>query len=242
MVFGFRWTHPWFYAGAQVQLDSDVDGKEFRTARQEMLSPAEDEMRFMFGAGVTALPELKLTAEGNFEGLGNWEIRGTGDMRQTLQYSLTRVPVSYIDRIFLGLKAKELLWGYDVRKMTGWDIDLAPWIQFKPFVGYKVTDGLSACFEMGFGSGFQVYAHPMEQQQFVNEKSNFYIKPNIIWAAGNGLEIRAWYMFTQITYGDLNSTFTDRKNSYIPRKEDSSNNLVESVVKHQLALELVWSF
>jgi hypothetical protein len=47
-------------------------------------------------------------------------------------------------------------------------------------------------------------------------------------------------MFTQITYDDLNSTFIDRKNSYIPRKEDSSNNLVESVVKHQLALELVW--
>jgi hypothetical protein len=243
MAFGFRWTHPWFYASAQLQLDSDVDGVEIRDFRGvETWSGAADEMRFMFGAGVTLLPELKLTVEGNFEGLGNWEMRGTGDLRQTLQYKLTLVPVPYLDRIFLGVKAKELLWGYDIKKLAGWNIDLGPWMQIKPFIGYQVTEGFSACFEMGFGSGYQVYAHPRNDQQFVNEASNIYIKPNVIWALKNGFELRAWYMFTKITYDDLNATFTDRKNSYIPRKEDSSNNLVDAVVKHQVALELVWSF
>jgi hypothetical protein len=243
-AFGFRWNHPWFYAAAQVKLDTDVDGSEILdSGRRKVWSGAGDEMRFMFGAGFTLLPELLVTAEGNFEGLGNWEARGTGDLRQTIQYEFSRIPVPVVDRFTLGVKAKELLWGYDVIEITGWDITLKPWIQIKPFINFKVTGEFTAGLEFGFGSGYLVLAHPYVAQQFVYEDANFYIKPNLTYKLKNGLELKAWYMFNRITYGNLSdsSIFADRKSSYIPKQADNLT-LVESLVKQQIALEFVWSF
>jgi hypothetical protein len=243
-AFGFRWTHPWFYAGAQVQLDTDVDGKEILDSRRTSVwSGAGDEMRIMFGAGFTLLPELLLTAEGNFEGLGNWAARGTGDLRQTIRYEFSRLPVPAADRFALGVKVKEILWGYDVKELCGWDISLKPWMQFRPFVDFKVTDEFTAGFEFGYGFGHLVNAHPSESQQFVYEDANFHIKPNLSYRFKNGLELKAWYMFNRVTYGNLSdiSIFADRKNSSIPKKADNLT-LVESLTKHQIALEFVWSF
>jgi hypothetical protein len=243
-AFGFRWTHPWFYAGAQVQLDTDVDGREIMdSSRRNVWSGADDETRFMFGVGFTLLPELLVTAEGNFEGLGNWEARGTGDLRQTLRYDFFRIPVPVINKFDIGVKAKELLWGYDIRELTGWDIAIKPWIQIKPFVNFKVSGEFTAGLEFGYGFGHLVLVHPSEAQQFVYEDANFYIKPNLTHKFKNGLELKAWYMFNRIAYGNLadSSIFADRKNSYIPKKTDNLT-LVESLIKHQIALEFVWSF
>jgi hypothetical protein len=243
-AFGFRWTHPWFYAGAQVQLDSVVDDKEIYNSRQVLLSGADDEIRFMFGAGFTLLPELLITAEGDFNGLGNWSIRGTGDLRQTLSYELSRIPVPVVEKFVLGLKAKELLWGYDVLELIGWPINLKPWMQIKPFVNFKVADKFTAGLEFGYGFGHLVLAHPSDAPRFVYEDANFYIKPNLTYRLKNGLELRAWYMFNRIAYGNLSdsSIHADRKSSYNVPKEVDDRTLVELLVKHQVALEFVWTF
>jgi hypothetical protein len=243
-AFGFRWTHPWFYTGAQLQLDTDVDGKEIMDATGTSIwSGAGDEMRLMFGLGMTVLPELVLTAEGNFEGLGNWEARGTGDLRQTIQYSFSRLPVPVVNRFIVGLKAKELLWGYDIKELCGWDISPEPWIQFKPFINFKATENFTAGMEFGYGFGYLVNDHPSSSQKFVYEDSNFFIKPNLTYHLKNGIEIKVWYMFNVIAYGNLGkiSMFADRKNSDLPREADGLT-VVDSIKKHQIALEFVWSF
>jgi hypothetical protein len=244
-AFGFRWTHPWFYISAQMQLDTDVDGKEILDAgRKKVWSGAGDETRFMFGAGFTLLPELLITTEGKFEGLGNWAARGTGDLRQTLRYDFSRIPVPVADRFALGVKAKELLWGYDVIELTGWDIPLKPWIQIKPFVNFKASDKFTAGLEVGYAFGHLVLANPYEAQQFVYESANFHIKPILTYKLKNGLELKAWYMFNRIAYGNLSDSpiFADRKNSYnLPKKADNRT-LAESLVKQQIAVEFVWSF
>jgi hypothetical protein len=241
---GFRWTHPWFYIGAQVKLDGLVDGREILDAtKKKMWSSADDELRFMFGAGVTVLPELVLTAEGNFEGLGNWSARGTGDMRQTLQYSLSRLSVPYLNKVFLGLKAQELLWGYDLLELCGWDFELKPWMQLKPFIGYKANDTFSAALEFGFGGGYLSGTHPVDGQQFVNETSNFYVKPNVSCVFANGFSLKAWYRFAAVEYGNLanGTAYADRKRSNLPRKTDNLT-LVDSIVRHQIAVEFEWVF
>ena len=245
-AFGFRWNHPWFYAAAQFQLDSTIDGQEILDSTQRKVwSGAGDESRFMFGAGFTMLPELKLSAEGNFEGLGNWEARGKGELRQTVEYTFSRLSIDYLDRLFIGVKAKEVLWGYDMRKTGGsWPIDLNPWVQIKPYIGYHITDGLTAALDIGFASGYWVYDNPSFSKAFVNETSNLQIKPNITWNLKNGFEIKAWYLFCDIAYGDLTdaaSVFADRKNSQLPKMSDNIT-LMDSIKRHQIALEFVWSF
>jgi hypothetical protein len=243
-AFGFRWTHPWFYIGAQLQLDTDVDGKEIlNSTRTNVWSGAGDEMRFMFGAGFTLLPELLVTAEGNFEGLGNWEARGTGDLRQTVQYSLSRIPVPVVDRFALGIKAQELLWGYDPLQLCGWDIPLKPWMQIKPFINIKVIGEFTVGAEFGYGFGYVVPNNPSEGPNFINETANFYVKPNLTYRFRKGLELKAWYMFNRITYGNLadGSSYADRKRTSLPKQADDKT-FVESITKHQVALEFVWSF
>jgi hypothetical protein len=241
---GFRWTHPWFYIGAQVKLDGLVDGKEILDATKKKLwSGADDELRFMFGAGITVLPELALTAEGNFEGLGNWAARGKGDMRQTLQYTLSRLSVPYLNNVFLGVKARELLWGYDLLELVGWDFELKPWMQFKPFIGYKASDAFNAALEFGFGGGYLSGTHPSDGQQFVNETSHFYVKPNMSCALAYGFSLKAWYKFSVIEYGDLASgtAYADRRRSDLPLKPDNLTR-VDSIVQHQIAVEFEWVF
>ncbi|MDR2477898.1 MAG: hypothetical protein LBD48_01145 [Treponema sp.] len=248
-AFGFRWTHPWFYAGTQLRLDSTIDGIEIKNGLNTKLwSGAGDEMCLMFGAGFTMLPELKLSVEGNFEGLGNWEARGTGDLRQTVEYTFSRLPVDYLDRLFIGVKAKELLWGYDLTEFHGmdWDFDLKPWIQFKPYIGYNITSQFSAALEFGFASGYWKInnKNPSEDPRtWNNEASHFHIKPNLTYNFKNGLELKAWYMFTEISYDNLgeSSIFTNRNYYTLPKKEDNLT-LIDSIKRHQLALEFVWSF
>ncbi|MDR0707600.1 MAG: hypothetical protein LBF60_06970 [Treponema sp.] len=245
-AFGFRWTHPWFYVSAQVQMDADVDGKEIMDAsRKKVWSGAGDEMRFMFGAGFTLLPELLVTAEGNFEGLGNWAARGTGDLRQTIQYDFSRIPVPVADRFVLGVKARERLWGYDVKELSGWDIPLKPWIQIKPFAAFKASAECTVSLEFGYAFGHLALANPYEAQQLVYESSNLHIKPTLTYKLKNGLELKAWYMFNRISYGNLSDSspiFADRKNSYNLARKADNRTLVESLVKQQIALEFVWSF
>jgi hypothetical protein len=244
-AFGFRWTHPWFYASAQLQLDTDVDGKELESTleRGKVWSGAGDEMRVMFGVGFTLLPELLVTAEGNFKGLGNWEARGTGDVRQTVQYSFSRISVPVVNRLTAGVKAQELLWGYDALKVWGWDIPFKPWIQIKPFINVKVTGEFTAGAEFGYGFGYVVPNDPGDMPKFANESANFYVKPNLTYRFRKGLEVKAWYMFNRIDYGNLadGSSYTDRKRSNLPKQADDKT-LVESITKHQVALEFVWSF
>jgi hypothetical protein len=245
-AFGFRWTHPWFYAGAQLQLDTDVDDKEIVNTleRTRIWSGAGDEMRLMFGAGFTLLPELLITAEGNFEGLGNWEARGTGDLRQTVQYSFSRISVPVINRLTAGVKAQELLWGYDALKVWGWDIPFKPWIQIKPFIDVKVIGEFTVGAEFGYGFGYVVPNNPSSDPKFANESANFYVKPNLTFHFKKGLELKAWYMFNHITYGNLvadDSSYADRKRSNLPKQADNKT-FIESLTKHQVALEFIWSF
>jgi hypothetical protein len=251
---GFRYTHPWLYAGAQLKLDSDIDGVDiFKgvgqtiTAADRIWSGAEDETRLMFGAGFTMLPELVFTAEGNFEGLGNWKARGKGDLRQTLSYTL-------FDTLTVGLKAQEILWGYDLKTHIDYPIDLSPWMQFKPFVNYKVTPEFTAGMEAGFGFGHLVtgslepedsnIGQPNNKDRnFVNEKYNIYVKPNLAYNFSNGLALKLWYKAVFIGYSDLGDDpmFKDLRQSASPVAADNYT-WVDSLLKHQIALEFIWSF
>jgi hypothetical protein len=251
---GFRYTHPWLYAGAQLKLDSDIDGVDiFKgvgqtiTSADRVWSGAEDEIQLMFGAGFTALPELMFTAEGNFEGLGNWEARGKGDLRQTLSYTL-------FNKLTLGLKAQEILWGYDLETHVDYPIDLSPWMQFKPFVNYKATPEFTAGLEAGFGFGHLVTGslEPADSnngrpnnkdRNFLNEKYDIYVKPNLAYNFSNGLALKLWYKATFIGYTDLGDDpmFKDLRQSASPVDTDSYTR-VDSLLKHQIALEFIWSF
>jgi hypothetical protein len=253
-AFGFRYTHPWFYTSAQLKLDSDIDGVDIFKGVGQAITPSDkvwssagDEMRLMFGLGVTVLPELVLTAEGNFEGLGNWEARGNADLRQTASYTL-------FNRLTIGVKAQELLWGYDVRTHVDYPFDLTPWMQFKPFISYKVTKGFDAGLEAGFGFGHLVTGSLEPQSSnngdgntkdrtFVNEKHNIYIKPNLAYNFTNGLALKLWYKATFIGYANLGDVpiFEELKLSDTPVDVDNRTR-VDSLLKHQVALEFIWSF
>jgi hypothetical protein len=251
---GFRYTHPWLYAGVQVKLDSDIDGVDiFKgigqtiTSADRVWSGAEDEMQLMFGAGFTMLPELVFSAEGNFEGMGNWQARGKGDLRQTLSYT-------FFDKLTLGLKAREILWGYDLKNHVDYPIELRPWMQFKPFVNYKVTSEFTAGLETGFGFGHLVTGSlepessnngqpNNKNRDFLNEKYDIYIKPNLAYNFSNGLALKLWYKVTFIGYADLGDDpmFKDLRQSASPVDVDNYTR-VNSLLKHQIAMEFVWSF
>jgi hypothetical protein len=257
---GFRYTHPWFYAGLQFKMDSELDGMDlyekssgYIYTMEPVWSPAWDETRLMFGAGVTMLPELVFTAEGNFEGLGNWEARGKADLRQTASYTL-------FDRLTIGIKAREIIWGYDMDKhLDNGPYDLAPWMQFKPFINYKILPGFIAGLEAGFGSGYWVegnFEHSngsftsngsgdkdKSATLISNEKSNIFIKPNLSYDFPNGLALKAWYKVTFITYADLSDApaFVNLQGSYVPKDTDNVH-FLDGLRKDQFALEFVWTF
>ena len=249
-VFGFRYTHPWFYAGAQLRLDSDVDGIDIYKGTApgspgiEVWSGAADEIQFMFGAGFTMLPELAFTAEGIFDGMGNIEARGTADLRQTLSYSFEKIPVPWLDRLTLGVKAKELLWLHNLNDLIGIDQEMSPWMQIKPFINYRALNWLTIGIETGFGSGRLItgFDNNNKPAKFVNEQYNNYIKPNITANLKGGLSLKAWYMFNSIGYDNLwdSPAYADRRLSDIPLTKD--NKLVETLIKQQIALEFIWTF
>lgn len=240
--FGFRYTRPMFYASAQYWMDSDIDGTDIYknvggtiTTETPVWSDAGDEKQLMFGAGLTGVPNLVATVEGNLSGLGNTAARGWTDLRQTVSYTL-------FGKLTLGMKAKELLWGYDIRKLDDWPLDLKPWMQFKPFANYKVSDEFTAGMEVGYGFGNLVNGD-VTDRKFVNEKYDAYLKPNLAYNFKGGLALKAWYMFTAIGYTDLgdNSMFIDLRQSDSPVDKD---NTVSSkpLLKQQVALEFAWSY
>jgi hypothetical protein len=251
---GFRYTHPWLYAGMQLKLDSDMDGVDIYkgvgqtiTAAEKVWSGADDEARLMFGAGFTMLPQLTLTVEGNFEGLGNREARGKTDLRQTASYTL-------FDKLTVGFKVQEILWGYDMEEHVDYPFTLSPWIQFKPFINYRITSEFTAGIEAGFGSGHLQIGRlePTEsntgksndkERRFVNEKSNIFIKPNLEYNFANGLALKLWYKITFITYDNLGDDpmFADLRLSEVPKAADNLT-LLDSLTKQQIAFEFVWSF
>jgi len=239
-AFGLRYAHPRFYAGAQLQLDGDIDGTPLygpgaHADYEGAWSPEDDEDRLMLGAGITGVPNLVLTAEGNFQGLGCWEARGAADLRQTVSYTL-------FDKLTIGAKAKELLWGYDLSAMVDWPLELRPWMQLKPFVSYELGEGIRAGLEGGYGFGHLVNGDPKDRK-FVNEKYDVFVKPNISCAFDGGLALKAWYQFTAIGYSDLGSDamFLGLRNSDSPTAADAVTK-VASIQKHQVALEFVWSY
>ncbi|MDR3284845.1 MAG: hypothetical protein LBS97_06680 [Treponema sp.] len=252
---GFRYAHPWFYAGAQLQLDSDIDGVDiFAGVGQQISSAARvwsgagDETSLMFGVGFTMLPRLTLTAEGSFQGLGNWEARGNADLRQTLAYTILD------NKLTLGIKAQELLWGYDLKAHVDYPLELTPWMQFKPFVQYKVTPEFIPGLEVGYGFGHLVNGSLLpstskngdtnnKERKFVNEKYDIFIKPNFDCNFSNSFSLKFWYKATFIGFADLGDDpmFADLRQSDSPVDVDNYTRL-DSLMKHQVALEFIWTF
>jgi len=247
-VFGFRYTNSAFYVSSQLKLDSDIDGLIINSvdtlgkSTMEPWSGADDEMLLIFGAGLTAVQGLTLTAEGNLQGLGNTAARGRTDLRQTASYDFGKLTV--------GVKAKELLYGYDLGLLASNYNKLSPWMQFKPFVSYELVDDFSVGLEGGYGFGYLIEVTPDSGNDgagaislaLAREKYDFFIKPNLSLKLNGGLSLKAWYMLTAIGYEDLwdDAAYDDRRHSAIPEAKDLSK--VESILMHQLALEFTLRF
>jgi hypothetical protein len=233
-VFGARYVNPLFYVNLQFALDSDFDGSVVKKADGSVYSEAGDEQRLLFGVGLTAVENLTATVEGDINGLGNWAARGKGDLRQTVSYG--------IDKLTFGLKAQELLWGYDLKERFGLAYDsksLSPWMQFKPFVEYQVQDNLTVGLEGGYGFGHAV--EDVGEKAWANEEYNIFVKPNLSLSLGL-LNVKFWYKFNLIGYANLwdGVAYENRNGSNIPETKDGK--LVESLLKNQVALEFIWSF
>jgi hypothetical protein len=224
-AFGLRYVNPLFYTNLQFVLDSDFDGDPVLKADQTTYSKASDEQRLLFGVGLTAVENLKVTAEGDINGLGNWAARGKGDFRQTVSYGLGDLTV--------GVKAKELLYGYDLKALKGLDKKYSPWMQFKPFVTYQLNSSFTAGLEGGFGFG-DAEASASAAGNGVKEKYNVYAKPNLSVALGL-LNVKLWYKLTAIGYDEWEGVaFTGI--------QAADGTAVDSLLQNQIALEFIWSF
>ena len=156
-----------------------------------------------------------------------------------------------------------------MKKSANWDLKLRPWVQIRPYIGYKGERGLVAGFEAGFAFGHvNVFPGSLNAADsinvtewtlgnvpgtpntnaalsnlFVYEKFNFYIMPNIAWSVPNsGLILRGWYRFGVIQYGNLggNSIFANMAYQPLPLQSDGKS--VDSITTHQVALQFEWSF
>ena len=128
-------------------------------------------------------------------------------------------------------------------------------MQFKPFVNYKITSQFTAGLEGGFGSGHLVIgsfspkpdstnaSNWTKNVGFVNEKHNIYVKPNLAYNFANSLALKLWYQVTFIGYADLGDDplLANLRNSLAPKAIDNYE-MVDSLLKHQVALEFIWSF
>jgi hypothetical protein len=168
--------------------------------------------------------------------MGNTAARGKTDLRQTLSYT-------FFDRLTAGIKAQEIIWGYDLEEHIDWPLDLKPWVQFKPFIEYRVFGNFTPGFEAGFGFGHLVNDPDPKARKFVNEKYDNYIKPYLSYTFANGLALKAWYKATFIAYADLGDhpMFTGLSQSDIP-VDSKGYQHVDSLTKQQIALEFIWSF
>jgi hypothetical protein len=247
-AFGFRWEHPWFLFKTSYKLDSYADNGSIKHRNSNTLwSAANEDDKILFNFRFTGVDQLKLLASGNIGGLRNWAARGRGFMLQELEYSLINVPVPYLFNGYLGLRAFEKIYGYDMKECADWDFSLKPYIQLSPYIGYKTDFGLKAALEFGIAFGHNVTNDAVPNtnqtsQKIVYEDLNFYIKPNILYQIPNtGLTVRAWYKFSNVQYGDLNegSAFSNRAQSFLPLKQDKSGP-VESITAHQVAIQFSW--
>jgi hypothetical protein len=237
---GLRWVLPWFYVTGAIKFDGPIDGSEILNYdRTAVWSGAEDEMYATFGSGFTMFPELRVSAEGIFYGLGNWRARGWGEMHQTVHYDFIKFSNPYVAKFYAGLKLREAIWGFDLYEFNRWDFIPDPWIQIMPFAGYKVNNILTTYVEVSY-----CFGHAFTGDRYLSyENSDVIIKPGLTLNFRNGLEISAWYKYQTIQYGDLARApaFANRAGSTLPRKPDSTIP-VESVTSHQFAIEVQWFF
>ena len=264
-AFAIRWTHPWFQFRATYKMDGYADNSSLKYRGNDKLwSSADTDTRTYFGLWLTRLEDLTLYGGGMMTGLGHWEARGRGWLFQQIEYRLVRLPVPYLSNTFVGIKGREKIYGFDMKKSTGWDIELSPWVQVRPYIGYRAGNGISASLEFGAAFGHNnIWRSSTEPKNvtawytgdtlsttaspslfLVYEKMNFHVKPGIIWDVPNtGLTVDAWYMFCNIQYGDLagDPIFANRANQPLPVKADRSGP-VDSITKHQVALQFSWRF
>jgi len=243
-LFGFRWVLPFMYANLAYKLDGTVDnGQILNYDNTEIISFADEEDYLVYGLGFTKFPELKLTTEGQIIGLRNWRVRGRADLHQTVEYKFSRLRNPYLSRIFLGLRVREWLWGYDLSLTANYNIDIKPWIEFKPIVGYEISNMCVAQMEFAYSFGNTFTAVPTRTAQNVAVvDSCIIVKPQFKFNFGNGLSLNCWYKYTMTSYGDLGdeTRFANRALTNIPFAADGS--LVESIKSHQVAVEIRWGF
>lgn len=246
---GFRWTFPWFRISAMYHFDSLVDNGSLKHRLSKTLwSAADEDAALYFGLQVTGVRGLTLSFDGLVPGLGNMDARGRPEFHQVVQYSFANLEVPYLKNVFLGVRGIQKVWCFDMMEFAGWDFSLKPWIQVQPYIGYNVTEGFRINLEGGVAFGHLTNGVPTvdtgtTQQNIVYENLNVFIRPGIVFNFGNGLEIRTWYSFTKIAYGDLDDGpgFADRAKSNLPVKKDGTT-LIDSITKHQAALQFAWNF
>jgi hypothetical protein len=95
------------------------------------------------------------------------------------------------------------------------DKDYDPFLQFRPYVGYKASDALNLNLEIevGFGTDDDLSQKKVTYDIYAKLKAEYNI--------GHGLAGKAWYVFRTADY-DL----------------DGKDNLT----RHTIQLEMVWSF
>jgi hypothetical protein len=164
-AFGAAYQNKAFYLRLQYAVDTNVFNDD-------------PNGQFDFGVGLTAIKGLELHAEGRIEKIDDFSDNtingGKVDLRQVAAYTLSDdLPLT------IGIKAKEVLYGSA-------DYEEDPWLQFKPYVSYKLPIGLLATLEGGYGFGYDAD---------VVKEYDFYIKPKIEYNFGHGFATKVWYIF-----------------------------------------------
>jgi hypothetical protein len=245
---GFSWALPVARFSFMYHLDGFVDDATIPNAAGDAVwSSANEDDALYFGAQLYAVPNLTLSIDGLWKGLGNWKARGRPEFRQVVEYSLAGLNVNQINKFLIGIYSVEKLWGFDMKEYAGWDLSLKPWIKIQPYIGYNLTETIQLRVAGGvsfghlFASDLPTMGSPT--QHILYEDLNVFVIPAVFINFGNGLSIKAWYAFNKIRYGDLGSdpAFADRAGSEIPRQKDGVTP-VESVTKHQVALTFSMEF
>jgi hypothetical protein len=248
-AFLVRYNHPWVAANVMYKLDGFADNGSIKHRSTNTLwSAANEDARAYYGVHLTGVKRFKLQFSGVIIGLGNWEARGRGEMRQRIEYAFTDVPVPYLNNFTVGVKTRQRIWGFDMEEWAGWDFSLKPWVAIRPFIKYTVRPGFTvgAEFQTAFGhNNTEGIAVPADRTKkyFVMEDMNFYVRPEVSYNFNAVFSIHGYYTFNTIKYGNLSGgpAFADRAESNLPTEKDGST-LVESVTSHQFGLQFRLGF
>ncbi|MDR2510673.1 MAG: hypothetical protein LBC77_08535, partial [Spirochaetaceae bacterium] len=174
---GLAYKHDAFYLRLQYLIDANV----FDTGDDGSKSNDQKNGQLDFGVGVTALPALEFHVEGRVQNIEDDDAAPrTTDLRQTLYYTISEdLPLT------VGLKAKEVLWGYD---------NTDTYMIFKPYVAYKVLDNTTVSVEGGYGFGTYTYA---TNTPFTVD-SQIFVRPKVECNFGYGFAGKLWYKFEKI--------------------------------------------